>query len=438
MTRVESDGMAALQAVDFQWTVHVDSVWSDPEYHVPALHSAIRDEILYELEDMATRKSSGSSLGRVVTGAGGVGKTHLIRTLRMDAAARGAGFVFVDMTGVQDFWSTILQSYLDSLQRPYIDGIPQYAHLLEHLIDAIIEGKPVGRGKLKLIIDGVPQYARLFEFLINAIVGKPVGREELRYMATAGAGKAVQMISAFLSRLTRRHRHEVLKYQDTIRALFLLRSDDLTILNIGYSWLQGSGIEQKDKERYGFEDIRKEPQEIVEALSWLMALKSPVILALDQMDSIVAQHHLVARAGVGEPDLDEQMLSLSIIEGIGGGLSALRDVTSRTLVVVSCLESTWEIIRETLSTNADRYNEPVPLKKLGRNELAMEMVIQRLCDAYRKSGFRPEYASWPYKPEAFGVTGGMLPRQILQNCERHRRRCLARGEVMECETLDMS
>ena len=406
MAKKESKGLKALRAVDFQWTVHVDSVWTDPEYHIRALHESIRDDLLYELADLKMRRSSTSPLGWVVTGAGGVGKTHLLQTLRRDAAIGGAGFVFVDMTGIHDFWGTILQAYLDSLQRPYLDGVPQYAQLLEYLIDTI--------------------------------VGKPVGRKKLGVMATMGAEETVSVIQLFLRKLAVKYRHEVLKYQDTIRALVLLRSESLDMLNIGYSWLQGFGINKKHKKTYGFEDIRKNPKEIVQALSWLMALKHPVILAMDQMDAIVTQHYLGSGIKGGEGKLEEQKVSQAIIEGIGGGLSSLRDVTSRTLMVVSCLESTWEIIRETLSTNADRYREPVALKKVGRSSIAREMVAQRLAKAYRKKGFVPKYPSWPFTTAAFKVTDSMLPRQILQNCEKHRRKCLKKGKIIECENLDIS
>ncbi len=42
----ESDALKALRAVDFQWTVHVDSVWTDAQYHILDLHASVADELL--------------------------------------------------------------------------------------------------------------------------------------------------------------------------------------------------------------------------------------------------------------------------------------------------------------------------------------------------------------------------------------------------------
>lgn len=399
----ESDALRALQAVDFQWTVHVDSVWTDTPYHIPALHSSIADELLYELDELKKKQSCSSPLGWVVTGPGGSGKTHLLRTLRKATAARNAGFVLVDMTGVHNFWETVLLAYLESLQKPYISGKPQYYHLLEHLL--------------------------------NTVSRKRAGRQHLEIMAALPEKRTIPIVDGIIKLLAKHNPSAILQYQDTIRALVLLNSNDLFIQNIGYSWLLGLGIENHDKKKYGFQAARKRPQDIVKALSWLMSLKNPVILALDQMDAIVTQHHLASGPHVTEHALDEQKVSRAIIEGIAGGLSALRDLTCRTLIVSSCLESTWEIIKETLSTNADRYNPAIILQKIGKHKIAQRIVESRLSAAYKKKGFLPEYASWPFKPEAFKIAEGMLPRQVLQNCEKYRKKCLKDKLITECDHI---
>ncbi|MDM8543743.1 hypothetical protein QUF90_21930 [Desulfococcaceae bacterium HSG9] len=401
----ESDALRALRSVDFEWTVHVDSVWTDAQYHIPALHASIADELLYELDTLKTRRSHSSPLGWVVTGAGGSGKTHLLRTLRKDAAARNAGFVLVDMTGVHDFWATVLLAYLESLQKPYINGKPQYYHLLEHLL--------------------------------NTVSRKRAGRQHLMTMAGWSVKKTIPIIDGIIELLAKRNPSSIRQYQDTIRALVLLNSDNFIIQNIGYSWLQGLGIENHDKKKYGFQTTGKKPQDIVKALSWLMSLKNPVILALDQMDAIVTQHHLASGPNVTEHASDEHKISRSIIEGIAGGLSALRDLTCRTLIVASCLESTWEIIKDTLSTNVDRYNPVITLQKIGKHRTAQKMVEARLSAVYNKKGFLPEYASWPFKPEAFKITEGMLPRQVLQNCEKYRKKYLKEKKITECDNINI-
>ena len=46
-----------LRRVDFDWTLHLDSVWVDSDYHVPALHQALRDELLQGLASTAQSAS---------------------------------------------------------------------------------------------------------------------------------------------------------------------------------------------------------------------------------------------------------------------------------------------------------------------------------------------------------------------------------------------
>ncbi len=191
----ESDALKALRVVDFEWTVHVDSVWTDAPYHIPDLHASVADELLYELDMLKKKQTHSSPLGWVIAGPGGSGKTHLLRTLRKDAAARNAGFVLVDMTGVHDFWATVLLAYLESLQKPYINGKPQYHHLLEHLL--------------------------------NTISRTRAGRQHLKLMAGLPEKKTIPIVEGIIELLAKRNPSSIRQYQDTIRALVLLNSNDL-------------------------------------------------------------------------------------------------------------------------------------------------------------------------------------------------------------------
>ena len=98
-----------LRAISFDWTMHLTSVWSDPPFDVPDLHSDLRKELEWKLDQLSASSNSSSPLGWVVMGSGGTGKTHLLSVLRRQARQRGISFVLVDMTDVHDFWETVLQ-----------------------------------------------------------------------------------------------------------------------------------------------------------------------------------------------------------------------------------------------------------------------------------------------------------------------------------------
>jgi hypothetical protein len=117
----------ALRAVDFNWTVRLEDVWSDPVCDVPEIHADFRKELAEELEDL--QKQPGQPLGRVMIGTGGSGKTHLLSWLRREAVAKGFAFVLVDMTDVNNFWDTVCLAYKSSLEKP-LNGQPQYRVIL--------------------------------------------------------------------------------------------------------------------------------------------------------------------------------------------------------------------------------------------------------------------------------------------------------------------
>src|SRR5258708_4771364 len=111
------DALRAFEGVDFQWTQNVDSVWQDPRYDIPSLHQRQRQEVLAKVRSMAASADSGSPLGWVFNGPGGVGKTHLLSAIRRDVLGVPASFILVPMIDVRDFWETGLLGFIDAPQR---------------------------------------------------------------------------------------------------------------------------------------------------------------------------------------------------------------------------------------------------------------------------------------------------------------------------------
>ncbi|MEZ4870257.1 MAG: DUF87 domain-containing protein [Caldilineaceae bacterium] len=394
--------LQALQAVDFDWTMHMQSVWRDAIHDVETLHQPYRQKILDELLRLQRSGEPNSPLGMILVGSAGSGKTHLLSALRRYALSHDISFVLVDMTDVHDFWTTVLQGYVDSLQEAEADGIPQFHKLLDFLIK---ETKVT--------------FTRT-------------------HLAQAERRHVGWYIVEMLNALSKRYRREVIKHQDVIRALVLLNSDDFTVSNVGYSWLLGMGVSDQDSADFRFTvNQLTDPSKIVEGLSWLLSLRAPTLLAFDQLDSIVSQHYLAAGTSTEDELSDGQRVSRAIIEGISGGLLGLRDRTLRTLSLLSCLEETWRILsRKVASPVRGRFHAPMILGPILVQQTAEQIIGERLQTAYQQVGFTPRYTTWPYAPSFFAEAREHYPRLVLRRCHQHRENCLAQQRIVELKYID--
>lgn len=398
--------LEALRAVDFDWVMRLESVWQDIDYDVADLNRDIKEELLAEIESLQERRTSANLLGNIIVGGAGAGKTHFLCGLRKEASRKGYGFILVDLTDVRDFWETTLLGYLSSLQQPH----------------------PKGSNQIQLTL----------EWIIKRLAPSRDSRNYAGKFARASVKYLKKNTDRVIQGLTRRFPRKARAHHDVIRALFLLHSEDVHIANLGYSWLQGLSLEPSDKAAFGFLAGQQNPKEIVRGLSWVLSLRGPVILALDQLDSIVQQHHMLSEVKAEGDLADEQLASLSIIEGIGNGLSALvRSVAQRTAVVLTCFEATWSILQtKAIKSDTDSYHEPKPLSPFPRGETARKLIEARLQAAFSKRDVIPPYPSWPFQPAAFERTAGLFPRELLMLCDRHRRHCLRRKQVIELSDFD--
>jgi hypothetical protein len=393
--------LRALKEADFGSTTHIKSVWHNPKYDVSSLHESERNQIFDELDRLKNSEDSGSPLGMVLVGSGGTGKTHLLSKVRKQAFTKGIGFVLADMGNVRDFWQALLQGYVSSLQENEASGIPQFKGIIKSLIE---------------------------------LTGNPTSVEQLAQEESAQVlDKETQ---AILAALVRKERQLTIKFRDVIRSLLLLNSNNVITQGIGDNWLRGFGIDDSEKEAFGFSRTSMERSSIVEGLSWLMSLRGPSVLALDQLDSVVGQARAVA--GVETDALsktsEEQSIAIAkaklIIENIAEGLSNLYEKTARTLVIVSCIEGTWTTLKtQTIGTVRGRFREPMPLSPVLNRDTAKEIVEQRLKEAYERTNFSPPYPTWPFSEEFFNSAVRYYPREILRRCHEHREECLAQKQI---------
>jgi GTPase SAR1 family protein len=388
--------LAALNDTDFQWTSHIDSIWRDALTDIPELQASARQRLSARLSSLERSSDPGSPLGVPLLGTGGAGKTHLLSAVRREAFQRGQYFVLVDMTDVREFWETVLLGYLRSLDQQH-EGVTQFTRLVGGLVTKLGAGMP-----------------------------------SLAELAAARPPRLINRCNQLIQGLAREHRAEAREHQDVLRALVLVASDDFEIQEHGYQWLQGNGIVESEAFVHGFLETQKKPEQIVRGLSWLMSLHAPTVLALDQLDAIVAEHNLASAASKDGELNPRQLASLAIIQGIAGGLSALRDVTRRTLIIVSSLEATWTILDVRAQvTMKDRFEQTLLLQPIRDADSIRQLIERRLGTSYAQHGVTPEYPSYPFSPAFFRERIGLLPREVLKACNEHRYACATAGKVFE-------
>ncbi|WP_261985906.1 DUF87 domain-containing protein [Microbispora sp. CSR-4] len=385
----------ALSALRFNYARVPDDVWRPLPFHVGTLHRQAAQTVLDGFIE-AEESADASPIGIVIEGQRGSGKTHLLGWVRQKVHEEDGYFFLVSLLDARSFWESVLLSMLDSLSRPIPGSGTQLMELLWRLC----------------LLAEIP--------------------EEARRSLTGEAPLSRQNLDDFVRALRRYDRHVGGVAQDVARALVLRAADDPSAQDVGDAYLT-SAPEGEPGERagWGFTTIVKSPQEIVRDLSRLVALTGPSVIAVDQIDVLIAQSS-VAMAG----DTRDSWQQAAVIEQIAGGLMNLREMTRRTLTVLSCLPATWELIRtKATDTVQDRFREAVPLDNIPDARTGIELIEKRFSAQYGAVGFTPPYPTWPLKPEAFEDAHQYTPRQLLIRIDKHVRSCLASGQVVELERL---
>jgi hypothetical protein len=382
-----SPELQALQDADFGWVRTFDSVWSD-EAADAGPNEGLADDIITEL---ARLTQSPTSPGRVFLGQAGIGKTHLISVLRRRAWTEGCWFVMLDVVGITDFWRSAALSFVTSLLQEMPDGQRQH--------DAVIGC-----------------VARRFNI-----------EKEVSIAFASPTIEPKRIVDLLVKGLHKSDPANALKYQDVFRALALLRSHDLATVGIAHAWLQSYDADETMRRGLGFLSPPPTPIEIVRGLMWVMALAGPIMIAVDQIDGVLSVGGSGSDFG-GAPDFTKLLTA---------GLLDLTGVIRRGTIVVTCLLSSWEIIKSFGPTPLQhRFSAPVPLRLVRSDTFVRKLIADRLAPAYAKAGTAPKSPTWPFTDAAIlSATVGMTPRTILMRCDEHRRRCLAEGTIVPCETL---
>ncbi|KFZ78978.1 ATPase AAA [Amycolatopsis sp. MJM2582] len=390
------DELSALAALRFDWADTPDHVWRDSPYHVDGLHTGVLKQVSSGIKE-AVASDGPSPIGLVLQGKKGVGKTHLLGLVRKQAHDARGYFFLNDLTAGDAFWENTAEAMRRGLSRLDGSGVPQLTSFLRRVclrasIDAnvtkkILDGRGLSRADVDTFVDGL----------------RTLDRDVARECA------------------------------DTARALVLYASEDPSKNYVGDDYL-GVFAESKsgDRRKWGIRSDPKSAKTQVRNITRLLALTGPIVIAVDQLDT------LVARSAVGQRqvrDSDEQDL---LVAQIADGLMGLREVTRRTMTVLACLPGTWELLKEKATdTVPDRFREALILGRVTDAEVGRALVEKRLGVAYEAMKFVPPNPTWPVAPSAFdGEWEEMSPRDVLKRIGAHIDACVRAGRVIELTTFD--
>ncbi|MFC8179095.1 helicase HerA domain-containing protein [Rhodococcus sp. NPDC057297] len=396
MTLTSNDGareqIRALESVRLSWAPTPDDVWrSQSNVHVPGMHERVFVEVMNAYSD-AESSDDASPLGVVVRGPAGSGKTHLLGQVREEVQSRGGYFFLIRLLDAAGFWRSTLMGMLDDLMRPSGEGTDSQLSLLLRRLCEI--GQVSDEQRHQIMGESMIEPTTLDEFVTAVYKVHP------------------------------RHRRTS---QHTLRALVLSIAPDASVQDLGDAYLQS--IDDVDAQEFAPWGIRRAElghQGIAENISRLLAITGPTVLAIDQIDTLVAQ----ARTGSDQQAADEQ--EDKVVEHLAHGLMSLRETLPRTASVLSALSSAWELIAARgVAPMRDRFRVTQPLKPIPSSEVGRLLLGRRLAACFLEAGFAPPHQTWPVAAQAFDQAPDFTPRQLLIAVDRHIRHCLDTGEASE-------
>ncbi|WP_027345682.1 ATP-binding protein [Hamadaea tsunoensis] len=400
---MKDDERRALQELRLSWAPAPEDVWRSPAYHVEGMNGEAADGVMTAFRDMSARPLP-IPLGIVLEGQAGAGKTHLLSWVRAQVQNEG-GYFFLLGIPQQNFWECLVQAFLDGLFRDTVGHRDQLTKLLAGLCDhAMFNGEQRAEilGKKPLTRDALEDFVRDFR-MVERVVGASC--------------------------------------QYTLRALVLLGAVDSHLQDLGEGYLR-SAMEIADTEergRWNLLSFPKSPKDVVTELSRLLAVTGPTVVAVDQIDLALAQvRRASTRMHVPVSDRGESADAIQLLEEFGHGLMAAREQLHRTVLVVSCLTTTWQLICEYATASiAGRFRQEMRLSRIPTPEVGIELLGARFAAGFAAAGFTPPHPTWPIERVAFDDVLDYTPRSLLQNVDTHIRLCLRRDEVIPLTNFDL-
>ncbi|MFD5831400.1 ATP-binding protein [Lentzea sp. NPDC060358] len=380
----------ALAALRFNSAMTPDDVWQNSPSHVDGLHPRAEHRIRTGIAD-AKASTGPSPIGLALQGRKGIGKTHLLGSVRRIVQQEGGYFFLIELTSGKLFWDDVADAMRSELLRTNDDGVFQLTVLLKQLCERAAASAEVTR----------------------AVLGEaPLIPDDLR---------------ALLNGLRQVDGRIAVECGDTVKALVLYASE---YADIGRSFLEGLDELQDERRHWGLPAKPKRPQTLVRDISRVLAMTGPCVVAVDQLDTLVNKSQDAFDDDTSNSELAQEIALIS------DGLMQLRETTRRTLTIVACLPNTWAKLGSIASdTVGDRFTTTPILSAIMDGGIARTLVEKWLGTIYQRKMITPPHPTWPVADEAFGTWQPMTPRELLKRIHAHAESCF-HGEIVELRSFD--
>jgi hypothetical protein len=377
--------LEALEAISFRPFYTAADIWRDDVVHVDGIHSEAFEEVRRTFRMM---KSGHPFSNIVIEGRPGIGKSHFLGRIRRGVTKGENVFILVQLSTTREFWHSLAIAYSDALFRETPGGRLQVEVVLDALADVLglsaQEKRDIVKGKVTTDL-----LKRVHQCLRERIGRNPANRPIIV----------------------------------TGLALVLLNSTNPSHQDAANSIILGLEADTEQETGGSLGDIQIPPREVVKGFDRIFGLAGKyTLLAIDQLDGLIA----LSRSS-------NQSEVQSILDEVANGLmEAAEDNPEHTLIVISCLPSTWRLIRETsLQPAADRFSQVQQLRLIPSPEVGQTLIAAFLNRAYQRIGFTPPHPTWPVRTSAFKDAPEYSPRRLIQLTAQHIQACRQRGEVVE-------
>ena len=391
---MRDDERRALDALRIEWAPTYEDVWASVAAHVESLNNRAAAVILASIDEIA-REPRHSPLGIPLIGQHGAGKTHM---LRWAPAGSAQGRLFHPGR---------------SRARPRF--------LAEHRVVVV--------GRLQC---EDPRHADQLDAALGAALPPDGTEPDVREQIVGRQPLTPLALAQFIRDLRRMDNRVGRACQDTARALVLCCAQDPDAQDLADQFLRAreDGAAQ-DWAQWGLRRLGKSSREIAAEISRLLSLTGPSLLAVDQIDTLIADMDASY-----DDDGGITVTQARLLERAGDGLMDLRQAMPRTLIVVACMTRTWDLLkRNSTEAAVDRFRPALGLGHIPSDEVGRALVEAWFGPQFKRVGFEPSYPSWPIRREAFADAPFFSPRGLLKAVSVHVERCLEADEVVELARL---
>ncbi len=369
----------------------------DP-YDVKSIHAEARETFHRQVERAATPDNYQHGHGRtlLILGESGAGKTHLLRALRTQVHESRLGYVgYMQMTSeIGDYSRYVLRSLIDSMERPY-DAPALSESALMYLSDGLIDHR----------VQVPPDE-------IERLRNKELSEDEL-----------VTVVGTMVDRVLRTDGLENLE-SDMLHALLLLQRRDPALQRRVVKYLRCESLNAHDKKLLGGLGSRDQPEDPLRTIKHLAHIQfelqtAALVIVVDQIEETIPDGQTVTK-----------------LQQAFDSLRAIADAVPSAVVVISCLDDVYSVVRPKLSKSlVDRLeSDPGILRLTSQRQIdeVEQMLVTRLEHLYAELDvpWREDDPIYPFTAQQIEAVSKFRARDCLAKFREFHAACIAAGEIV--------